>query len=324
MRGRRHQQSGMTLVEALLAAAIAALLLAPLVGIMTQAFRVESVSQARNDRLRQARFAMDEMVRVVAATPGLLLPLADKPGTTWQEHVREETVPPSPPEPGSSLASAVLAVLLPLESDVNGDGVADSDNDGDGRIDEDPGADVHNDAAAGIFGIDDAGNGVVDDSAVDDDDEYLSDVDEDPVNGVDDDADGNVDEDPAADHNGDGAPGFANVDDDGDGTVDEGSAADDDEDGQTDEDWLDPVVFYLSGDTLRVRRPVPWDADTSGTLTGRDVVEETLAEGVVRFRVERIAGGGDRHQLVDLVLELGLDPGEPVRVHARVRVGAAP
>ena len=34
---------------------------------------------------------------------------------------------------------------------------------------------------------------------------------------------------------------------------------DDDEDGQDDEDWFDPVVFYLQGSALIERRAVPWD-----------------------------------------------------------------
>ena len=57
--------------------------------------------------------------------------------------------------------------------------------------------------------------------------------------------------------NDDGAPGIAGVDDDGDGSIDEGDVADDDEDGQSDEDWYDPVVFYLSGSAVIERRAYP-------------------------------------------------------------------
>ena len=50
--------------------------------------------------------------------------------------------------------------------------------------------------------------------------------------------------------------------------VDEGAVADDDEDGSSDEDWYDPLVFYLAGSSLVQRTPVPWDVDSSGSVTG--------------------------------------------------------
>ena len=318
-----RRELGMTLVEVLAALAIAGILLAALNGVVSGAFQVRATTGDRNEAARQARFAMERMTWALRGTHALLLPLADKPATTWRENVREQTVPASPPEPGSTLATAVLAVALPTEVDADGNGFPDADNDADGRVDEDPGADVTNDGAAGIVGIDDAGDGVVDPTPIDDDDEYLNAADEDPINGIDDDADGNVDEDPAADLNGDGQAGLANVDDDGDGSVDEGSAVDDDEDGSSDEDWIDPVVFYLSGSTLRMRMPVPWDQSGGGGVTGQDFVEETLAEGVTRFRVERLPENGARATLVDLVLELTPPDGTPIELHTLVRVGGA-
>ncbi len=155
------------------------------------------------------------------------------------------------------------------------------------------------------------------------DDESIT-VNDDPFNGVDDDDDQNRDEDPPADMNADGCPGVCGVDDDADGSVDEGSADDDDEDGQTNEDWLDPVVFYLNNSVLIQRTPVPWDEDGSGLVTGRDFVEQPLAENVTRFRVERllrVAGGA---QLVDLILELtNPNSGEMVSIGTRVQVGGA-
>jgi len=314
---------GMTLVEVLAALAIAGILLAALNGVVSGAFRAQAAVSQQNDLARQAHFAMERMTWALRGTRRLLLPLEDKPATTWRENVREQTIPASPPEAGSSLATAVLAVSLPADVDQDGNGLPDADNDGDGRVDEDPSDDIHNDGAAGIVGIDDAGDGLADNGPAPDDDEYLNASDEDPVNGIDDDGDENLDEDPAADWNGDGAPGLGLADDDGDGSIDEGNAADDDEDGQTDEDWIDPVVFYLSGSTLLMRTPVPWDASGGGGVTGLDFVESPLAEGVTRFRVERVPDAGTRATLVDLTLELAGSDGEAIQLHTLVRVGGS-
>ncbi len=162
-------------------------------------------------------------------------------------------------------------------------------------------------------------------SPADDDDESVDLArNEDRINGTDDDGDGIADEDPGADNNGDGCPGTCAVDDDADGALDEGAAADDDEDGVSDEDWYDPLVFYLAGSTLMQRTPVPWDENASGTVTGSDYVEQVIAANVTRFRVERIPLGGGRAQLIDLTLAL-TDPqtGETVSLNTRVRVGGA-
>jgi type II secretory pathway pseudopilin PulG len=313
----------MTLVEMTAALGIAVVLMAALVGVSTQALRARAHASRRNDLHGQAGFALDQMARAVAGTRRLLLPLADKPGTSWRENVREETIPASSPEPGSIRATAVLAVTLPDDIDLDGDGTPDADNDGDGLLDEDPGADASNDGSAGIQGIDDAGDGYVDFGPSADDDEYFWQPDEDPVNGLDDDGDGNVDEDSGADASGDGCPGLCDVDDDADGTVDDGATSDDDEDGSSNEDWLDPLVFYLSGDTLMQRTPVPWDEDASGSLDGDDHVELPIASGVSRLRIERVPPVGDGTVQVDIELELADALGEAVRVGTRVRVGGA-
>ncbi len=114
------------------------------------------------------------------------------------------------------------------------------------------------------------------------------------------------------------------VDDDGDTQVDEGDVNDDDEDGNVDEDWLDPLVYYLNNGALIERIAVPWDANTSGTVDGRDYVESTIAENVTLLRFERVPmSAGDRAQLVDITLELSPPDGEVVSLNARVRVGAA-
>jgi hypothetical protein len=124
--------------------------------------------------------------------------------------------------------------------------------------------------------------------------------------------------------NGDGCSGVCRVDDDGDGQIDEGAVADDDEDGLSDEDGLNPVVFYLDNSTLVQRTPVPWDADSSGQIDGRDFIEKALVEDVSRFRVERLPLNNRSHVLVDLTLELtSQKSGETVSLHTRVRVGAA-
>ena len=268
---------------------------------------------------------MDRMVRAIRDTNQLLLPMPDKPDTDWRENVREETVPASPPEGSSTKATAVLALTLSAAVDLDADGFPDADNDRDGRIDEDLPPDIANDFDPGIHLIDDGGDGSVDEGFLADwdDDERLNNSNEDPINGIDDDGDGVIDEDPGADNNGDGAPGQAGVDDDGDGQVDEGNSADDDEDGTVDEDWLDVVVFYLQGDTLVERHPVPWDETANGFVSGRDFLISEIADNVTRFRVERPVASTSAEQLVELTLELtGLD-GTVVSLSALVRVGGA-
>lgn len=319
----RSRQRGVTLVELLIATAISALLLMALLGVLDQADRARALARERADLTRQAEFAMRRMIAAVEQSPHLLLPLPDNPGTDWPEHIREQTIPASPPIGSSTLATAVLAVTSGAGQDLDLDGTADADRDGDGRQDEDPDSDMTEDDAAGIFGLDDDGDGQVDEGSVVDDDEDGLD-DEDIANGLDDDGDGAVDEDSPRDRNGDNEPGEAGIDDDGDGEVDEGDRKDDDEDGSADEDGPDPVVFYLNGSTLVERTPVPWDESGDGGVDGLDFVEGAIAEHVARFRVERVADGGLRAPLVDLTLELAGPGSERVSVQTRVRVGGAP
>lgn len=315
--------SGFTYVEMLVTLAIGVLLVTGLNGVMGQALQSQDTVAERNRLTREARYALQRMTQAVSGTRLLLLPQQDKPATNWPENLREQTLPPSPPIGDSSLASAVLAVTLPATIDLDGNGIADADNDGDGLLDEDLPADIHNDAAAGIFGIDDGGNGTVDEGPAEDDDEAMSDADEDPIDGIENDDDGNLDEDPAADNNGDGCPGLCGVDDDGDGNADSGNAANDDEQGGDDEDWYDPLVFYLDNGVLKQRSPVPWDENGVDGITGRDFVISDIAVDVTRFSVERIPIGSDRAQLVRLQLELTSPlTGETVSLQTRVRVGS--
>lgn len=325
---RSHRShGGFTLIELMVSLAIGTLLLIAIAHVGSLAHESRTVTREHNDLVREASFAMQRMVRAVTHTRKLMLPTRDRSSTNWREHVREETVPASPPEGSSVKATAVLAVTLDQAMDLDGDGFPDADNDRDGLLDEDWPGDNTNDADPGIHLIDDDGDGWVDDGFFNDqdDDERLSFSNEDPINGLDDDGDGDIDEDPPGDMNNDGQPGIAGVDDDGDGQVDEGgSNRDDDEDGSADEDWLDPVVFYLQGSDLIERTPVPWDANASGSSTGRDFVESTIAENVTHFRVERIPQGSSRAVLVDLTLELTGATGRTASLNTRVRVGSAP
>jgi prepilin-type N-terminal cleavage/methylation domain-containing protein len=298
-------QRGYTLVELLVALAMAALLMAGLAGVTGNALRISDAGRERLELNRQARFAMDRIVRMVSHSPGLVLPLADNPATAQSENIH-----------------TALAVLLPRDIDLDGNGIPDADNDGDGRFDEDLPDDMNKDGAPGIAGIDDNLGGVADNGASGDDDESGSAA-EDKCDGVDNDGDGSIDEDCGGDMSADALPGLAKVDDDGDGGIDEGSSLDDDEDGRSDEDWLDTVVFYLQGGVLKERMPVPWDANGDGVVDGRDTVVSNLAENVTLFRVERLARENGRAREVEITLELTGAGGAKVSLKTRVRVGGS-
>ena len=202
--------NGFTYIELMITLAIAALIIAGLAGVVGQALQSQDVVSETNKLTRDARFAMQRMLRTISSSRRLILPLKDNPNTNWPEHIREQTLPPSAPIGDSTLATAVLAVTLPADVDLDANSVADADNDGDGRIDEDYGDDMNNDGAPGIIGIDDDGDGAVDESGADfperDDDEEAG-RDEDFEDGVDDDADGSEGEDGAADNNKDSESG---------------------------------------------------------------------------------------------------------------------
>jgi type II secretory pathway pseudopilin PulG len=315
-----------TYVELLIVVAISGLIMLALMGVVNTATETSDLVRQRNDLAQQARFALNRMVDMTSRSPRLLLPLIDNPGTNWPENLREQTIPASPPIGDSTLSTAVLAITLPHDIDLDQDGTPDADNDADGRFDEDPQVDNHNDNAPGIAGIDDNGDGTADDSidvkpnADNDEDDSAT---EDSIDGIDNDNDGSVDEDLRSDLNNDGQAGFAGVDDDGDGSIDEGNLNDDDEDGLVDEDSFDAVVFYLVGGSLTERMPVPWDQNADSVSSGEDYVESELAINVTRFGVERV----DHHNIrdiVDLTLELtDPDSGETVSLQTRVRVGGA-
>jgi len=303
--------------------AIAALIIAGLTGVVGQALRSQDAVSEKNKLTRDARFAMQRMLRTVANSRRLLLPLRDNPNTNWPEHIREQTLPPSPPIGDSTFATAVLAVTLPATVDLDSDGIPDADDDKDGLIDEDLPNDNHYDNAPGIAGIDDDGDGLFDEGSIYDDDEDGT-VNEDSLDGIDNDGDGSIDEDTPSDMNADACPGICGVDDDNDGNIDEGGdSGDDDELGSSYEDSLDPVVFYLDNGTLKERTPVPWDTNADSSVTGADFIESVIADNVTRFRVERL-DNGSAMEVIDLTLELTSPlTGETVSLQSQVRVGGA-
>jgi type II secretory pathway pseudopilin PulG len=324
-----HRQQGFTYIEMMLSVVITGLIMLALMGLVNTATEAGDNVRSSNDLTRQARFAMQRMVRYAGHSRKLMLPLRDNPASNWPENIREQTVPASAPIGDSTLATAVMAVTLPAFVDLDQDGYPDADDDEDGRIDEDLPNDITHDFFPGIMGIDDDGDGQVDENPSDwwDDDEYLGIVNEDPLNGIDDDGDNNIDEDPPSDNNGDNCPGLCGVDDDGDGSIDEGSDDDDDEDGSTFDDPYDPVVYYLSGNSLIERMPVRWNTDgistPDGPVDGRDFEESVIAENVTRLRFERL-DDGTALELVDILLELtDADSGETVSLQTRVRIGGA-
>jgi len=330
---RRHRHrpcdnNGFSYIELMLAVTIASLIMLGLGGVISQALQSQDVVHEKNRLTREARFAMQQMTHNIRYSRLLILPLNDNPATNWPEQIREQTVPASAPIGNSLLATAVLALTLPANVDQDDNGFADADNDNDGLIDEDPGADNNNDGASGCRGIDDDGDGQVDEGVVDGDGQY-SDNDEDGANqeetldGLDNDKDGSIDEDIKSDTSNDGKSGIAAIDDNGNGLIDESLKNDDDEDGKNNEDWFDPVVFYLAGSTLRQRTPVPWDEDGNGTIDGRDFIESDIAENISRFRVERLPLASNRAQLIDITLELTSPvSAEKVSLQAQVRLGA--
>lgn len=317
----RSTEAGFSLLELTISIAVAAILLASLSTTTREVSSLQAQAQANEEPLQQLEFALQRMQLATASTSRLLLPLHDNPNTDYTEHLREQWIPAASPTAGTTFATAVLAVALSPTSDLDQNGVPDADNDGDGRIDEDWPNDMTNDGEPGIVGIDDDGEGTVDEGnySTSDDDEF-SVFNEDPVNLIDDDNDGSVDEDPNSDMNGDSEPGIAGVDDDGDGSIDEGNDADDDEDGSDNEDWIDAHVFYLNGDNLVERIPVPWDVDSNSTQDGNDYLETTIATGVRHFRVELLNEAHEPTRLVEVTLAIDSTTGATISQARHFRI----
>lgn len=321
-----HRSKGFTLVELLLALAIAVVIVGAMAGVLGQTLETQKMVRDKNALYQEARFAMQRMVNAVGGTRLLLIPLGENPATAWPESVREY-----PPRAAFPNETAVLAVTLDPTLDHDQDGWADANNDKDfldingntirdagepERIDEDWPKDTNNDGKQGVRGIDDNNNGAVDDGGggKNDDDEDGLDR-EDPVDGKDNDGDGSVDEDPGSDMNQDG---FA-------GTGGTGKKNDDDEDGKSNEDWLDSVVFFQSGDknlcsssSCLVER-----APNLNPKDGKDYSERSIAENVSVFRLERLPNGVKRAVVVTISLELTNAAGESVSFSTRVRAGGS-
>lgn len=316
-----HRANGFTLVEMLLAVAIATIIITTVGGLLGQSLQAHDFVRNKNALYQEARFAMQRMTDAVSGTRRLLIPLAENPVTAWSESVRE-----FPPRAAFPNETAVLAVTLDPALDRDEDGWADANNDkdfldingntvpdaGEERTDEDWPNDANNDNSAGIDGIDDDNDGSVDEGSPNDDDEDGAST-EDPVDGIDNDGDGSIDEDADDDMNQDG---FA-------GTGGTGDNKDDDEDGIVDEDWLDTVVYYQSSNNalctskscLIERLP------NLNPVDGRDFSERPIAENVSLFRMERMVRGNRRTDLVEITLELTDDAGESVRFTTQVRAG---
>ncbi len=302
--GARPGEAGLTLLEVLVVLAIAAVLVTGLGGVVGNALDAGRYSRTRSDLGNQGRFAMERMATAVRGSRRLMVPLAENPATLHSESVREG-------------ALAALAVTLDPTLDRDGDGFADADNDRDGQVDEDLGDDNTYDGEAGIIDIDDDGDGLVDERAPNDgtpgwtgywypfnNDEDL-DWCEEQLDGIDNDGDGAIDEDINGDMDSDWRTSVDVDDDDGDGVANE--------------DWLDPVVFHLSGDTgtdLVERTPTPQGAN------GLAYSENVIAENVTLFRVERRATtASHRAVLVEITLELTAPGGESLTLKNTVRVG---
>jgi prepilin-type N-terminal cleavage/methylation domain-containing protein len=307
------KQMGFTLLEILLALAIAGVLIAGLSGVISTALDAEQNTRLQNNTLQQARFAMQHLTRAICKTRRLQIPLAENTATAYSESIRN-----------------VLAVSLDPTLDRDKDGWADANNDKDfldinksgtrdagetERIDEDFGKDNNSDGKAGIASLDDNGDGTIDAGSPNDNDEDTVNG-EDASNGIDDDGDGSIDEDFDTDMNTDTKPGISGVDDDFDGSIDEGSSDDDDEDGSRDEDWIDSQVFFLNGTTLKERLP------NMNPVDGSQYTEYAIADNVSQFRVERVPGGNGSSILVDITLTLSPSSGEPVSVNTLVGVGS--
>jgi len=299
------KKEGFTLVEILITVAIVALLMTALGRVVGQSLHIQDASLVRQELTREAQFAMARMTRAVRGADHLFIPSNDNNGTGWDESVRD-----------------ILAVSLDPVVDRDGDSIADADNDGDGLVDEDLPGDKYNNGVPGISGIDDDGDGSVDESdglvPYNDDDENNTSSD-DWIDGLDNDNDGSVDEDPHQDMNKDNEPGIAGIDDDHDDSTDEGHFSDDDEDGTNNEDWFDPVVFYLSGTTLLERTPVTWDENSDATVDGLDFVENPVADNVTQFRAEMVSVGSKKNILVDISLTLASGP-DTITLQSRTRL----
>ncbi len=194
-------ESGLTLVELLMAIAIFGLIAVAATALLSQALDANTDGDARYGLYREGLLIMERMTGEARRSTYLLIPNAHKPNRD----------------------------ILALSGNVNEDDDYYFSDPLFPRIDEDPGKQMTDDGKSGIIGLDDNGNGSTDEYNMNDDDEDGL-TDEDPLDGIDNDTDGNIDEDTDDDSN------IAGMDDDGDDSIDEGDGKDDDEDGTINED----------------------------------------------------------------------------------------
>jgi prepilin-type N-terminal cleavage/methylation domain-containing protein len=297
---------GFTLIEVLIVLAFAGILVVATLGLVTPALESFHYSQARNDLVLQGNFAMEQMIDAVTKTRRLLLPLADNPTTSQNESLRN-----------------LLAVTLDPLIDRDQDGYADANNDRDffdsnGNfvrdvdeleiIDEDIPPDNTNDGRPGIIYIDDDNDGTADewwyflDMYTDNDEDGQ--LREDHIDGTDNDGDGSIDED---------------IPKDNDTAGGDEKTYDNDGDGLKSEDWLDPVVFYVSDDSTKLLQRIPVVNATDGT----SFTEHVLAQAdSISLTVQRPTSmPGERGVLVDITLKLVQAKSGPVLLQARIRAG---
>lgn len=292
-------KKGFTLVEIIMTIALVSILTLGLNGLVGGVYEQWQYGSSRQELMSQGNFAMARIIEAVNATRRMLIPLGENPATAYSEAERD-----------------ILAVTLDPGLDRDVDGFFDGDNDKDGLIDEDIPADNTFDGAPGIIGIDDDNDGFVDEKAgtgpclggggvtLADNDEDCR-ASDDHIDGLDNDGDGSIDEDITKEN--DKAGGNANNDVDNDG------------DGLKNEDWFDPVVFFVSaaGTQLIERMPV------INPIDGTAYSEYPIAEADhVAFKVQRLpAAPGDRAELLQITLLLSSTYGGEVIFESLVRIG---
>jgi prepilin-type N-terminal cleavage/methylation domain-containing protein len=312
-RNQQKQQSGLTLIELLISIVIGSFVVMALMSTVTTTMSIDTELENERSLFSDGQFAMKRIERFLSGSKVLILPLAENPATAYSESVRD-----------------VLAFAMPHDLDIDFDGWSDANNDKDyfdyngnstrdagepERIDEDMGHDMNNDGKSGILGIDDDNDGSIDENATGDDDEDEDQTtfrNEEKGNNYDNDWDGAFDEDNWGDQHRDGEAGLKGFDDDGDGSVDEGDEFDDDEDGFEDEDWLDSIVYFVSGTNLIERMPEPQAA------TGTDYTESIVATNVSSFQVERIFLANQHRVTVKMTLVLTDSSGQSVTFQTTV------
>ncbi len=252
MRHFENDEKGLTLIELVIVIFIVSVMAAGLSELLFAGLLSSAENRARSELLDSANYALSRISGAVRETGSVLVP------------------------GNANAVRDVLAISAMI------------DNDNDGLTDEDGGGGTGNDGQPGLSGFDDDGDGNTDEGGagmqLDDDEDGSSDEDS-YGDGIDNDSDSNYDEEFIADMNGDGCPGVCFQDDDDDGSVDEGGAGDDDEDGASDEDPVDPLIYYVSGGALYEKKVV-WNP-----ASGSNVITDTkLADDVTQFRVERLLG----------------------------------